>query len=356
MVPLAVTLVANGVAAASQSERGPLAIRSSWRSSMRLIGVFNPLRGSTFFKGSAPNTLRGDDMLGDSENMAFLLRWHARDGCTTVFTIGPKRANRVRPPQTARRGRTGRNVARRAHATGRAFDPQDAAAAAPPSHAMGQTLSTPRITPQDRAVFQLKQQRDKLRQHQTKLAAVVERHTALARRALAQGHPERARFYLRAKQHQQSTIAKTYAQLDTLEQLIGTIEFKLIEKDVLEGLRQGNAVLRELNREMSVERIEAVLDDLEEERVKVEEALEVLGRGLTRGEENEVEEEMARLAAEALPQTPQAAVQAPQAAAPAAADLPRVPPLPMAPTGELEDAEEETSREEAAREEAPVAA
>ncbi|KAL7666511.1 Charged multivesicular body protein 6 [[Candida] zeylanoides] len=226
---------------------------------------------------------------------------------------------------------------------------------------MGQTSSTPRITPQDRAVFQLKQQRDKLRQHQTKLAAVVERHTALARRALAQGHPERARFYLRAKQHQQSTIAKTYAQLDTLEQLIGTIEFKSIEKDVLEGLRQGNAVLRELNREMSVERIEAVLDDLEEERVKVEEASEVLGRGLTRGEENEVEEEMARLAAEASPQTPQAAVQAPQAAAPAAADLPRVPPLPMAPTGELEDAEEETSREEAAREkaareEAPVAA
>lgn len=162
---------------------------------------------------------------------------------------------------------------------------------------MGQQPSTPKITAQDKAIFQLKQQRDKLKQYQKRLTNVIERQSELAKVAIRNRQPDRAKFYLRSKKQQESTISKTYDQLDNLEGLIGTIEFKLIEKDVLYGLQQGNSVLTKLNNEMSVDKIEKVLDDLEDERIKVDEVSDALGMGskLSNNEETEVDEEFERL-------------------------------------------------------------
>lgn len=165
---------------------------------------------------------------------------------------------------------------------------------------MGQQTSAPKITLQDKAIFQLKQQRDKLKQYQQKLSIIIERQNNLAREAIAKKDAARAKVYLRSKKQQQTTITKTYDQLDNLETLIGTIEFKLIEKDVMYGLAQGNEVLKTLNSEMSVDKIDKVLDDLEDERLKVDEVLDMLGMGsgLNNSEEHEVDEEFAKLEAE----------------------------------------------------------
>lgn len=160
---------------------------------------------------------------------------------------------------------------------------------------MGQQLSQPKITAQDKAIFQLKRQRDNLKQYQRKLNVVIDRQTALAKQALKDGKPEKARLYLRLKKQQQSVINTTYDQLGNLENLIGTIEFKLIEKDVIYGLSQGNEVLKKLNSEMSVEKIDKVLDDFEDERVKVDEVSDMLGSGLSNLQETEVDEELERL-------------------------------------------------------------
>lgn len=159
---------------------------------------------------------------------------------------------------------------------------------------MGQSSSAPTITPQDRAMFQMKQQRDKIKQYQKRINITMNRQTILAQQALANGDRDRAKFYLRSKKHQQSTISKTYEQLDNLEMLIGTIEFKLIEKDVIYGLSQGNKVLESLNGEMSVDKIDKVMDDLEEERIKVDEVSGALS-GLSNRDEDEVDEELERL-------------------------------------------------------------
>lgn len=165
---------------------------------------------------------------------------------------------------------------------------------------MGQQTSTPKITLQDRAIFQLKQQRDKLKQYQRKLNTIIERQNKLAKEAIVKKDNARAKVYLRSKKQQQTTITKTYEQLDNLETLIGTIEFKLIEKDVMYGLERGNEVLKTLNSEMSVDKIDKVLDGLEDERLKVDEVLDMLGMGsgLSNGEEHEVDEELANLEAE----------------------------------------------------------
>ncbi|OBA23280.1 hypothetical protein METBIDRAFT_14427, partial [Metschnikowia bicuspidata var. bicuspidata NRRL YB-4993] len=160
---------------------------------------------------------------------------------------------------------------------------------------MGNQPSQPKITAQEKAIFQLKRQRDNLKQYLKRINVVIERQTALAKQAVQDGNMDKAKIYLRLKKHQQSLINSTYDQLETLENLIGTIEFKLIEKDVLYGLSQGNEVLKKLNSEMSVDKIDRVMDDLEEERVKVDEVMDILGLGLTNAEEHEVDDELEAL-------------------------------------------------------------
>lgn len=162
---------------------------------------------------------------------------------------------------------------------------------------MGNTPSAPKITAQDRAIFQLKQQRDKLKDYQKRLTFVIEKQTNLAREAVKNGQNDKAKFYLRLKKQQETTIVKTCEQLDNLEGLIGTIEFKLIEKDVIYGLEQGNLVLKKLNNEMKIDKIDKILDDLEEERIKVDEVSDALGMGsgLSKLEEFEVDEEFEKL-------------------------------------------------------------
>ncbi|EGW33467.1 uncharacterized protein SPAPADRAFT_60818 [Spathaspora passalidarum NRRL Y-27907] len=201
---------------------------------------------------------------------------------------------------------------------------------------MGQSTSAPKITAQDRAIFKLKEQRDSIKQYQRKLSRVVDRQSELARQAVKNKQPDRAKFYLRSKKQQESVIAKTFDQLDNLENLIGTIEFKLIEKDVIYGLQEGNKVLTKLNNEMSVERIDKVLDQLEDERIKVDEISDALGMGsgLNKLEETEVDEELAKLNEEIngpevvkLPDTPNTQI------------------LPKAPTNKIEDKVEEVKEE-----------
>ncbi|CAH6721427.1 vacuolar protein sorting-associated protein 20 [[Candida] jaroonii] len=161
---------------------------------------------------------------------------------------------------------------------------------------MGQGPSTPKITAQDRAIFQMKQQRDKLKQYQKRINTTIQRQNDLAKEAIKKGETDRAKFYLRSKKHQQSVITKTYDQLDNLENLIGTIEFKLIEKDVIYGLTEGNKVLNKLNTEMSVDKIDKILDDLEDHKLRVDEVSDLLGAGnLSNNEEFEVDEELEKL-------------------------------------------------------------
>lgn len=206
---------------------------------------------------------------------------------------------------------------------------------------MGQSPSAPKITAQDRAIYQLKQQRDKLKQYQRKLDHVIARQTELARDALKRNQPERAKVYLRSKKQQESTIAKTYEQLGNLEHLIGTIEFKLIEKDVVQGLTIGSDVLKRLNTEMSVERIDKLLDTVDEENMKAAEILDMLGMtglSLSNGEENEVDEELRRLEAETgiAPKLPEAPSD----------DIKEQPRLPDAPTQPVQETEEEREEQE----------
>lgn len=165
---------------------------------------------------------------------------------------------------------------------------------------MGQSDSKPlkpQVTAHDKAVLQLKLQRDKLSQSKKRIALVVDKETEIAKACLRQQPPNktRAKLALRKKKRQQSLLEQLESQSDTLEKLIDTIEFKLIEKDVLFGLQRGNEVLKEINKELSIEKVDKIMDETIEGVKYQEEISERLGELLSNGEELEVDEELEAL-------------------------------------------------------------
>lgn len=113
----------------------------------------------------------------------------------------------------------------------------------------------------------MKNQRDKLRQYQKRMAVLTEREKDIARECLAKGDTGRAKLALRRKKYQEGLIQKTDAQLAQLEQLTSDVEFALVQKDVLFGLQQGTAVLKEIHREMGgIENVEKLLGENAEAR------------------------------------------------------------------------------------------
>ncbi|CRG85240.1 Charged multivesicular body protein 6 [Talaromyces islandicus] len=177
---------------------------------------------------------------------------------------------------------------------------------------MGNTNSSHKISGQDRAILDLKIQRDKLHQYQKRIAVLTDRETAVAKECLARNDRNRALLALRRKKYQESLLAKTDAQLAQLEQLVSQVEFALVQKDILYGLQQGTQVLQAINKEMGgLAAVEKLMGESEEARAYQEEVSQMLAGQMSNEDEDEVEDELEALQREVegpvvLPNAPEA--------------------------------------------------
>ncbi|KAL9044009.1 MAG: hypothetical protein Q9214_002822 [Letrouitia sp. 1 TL-2023] len=161
---------------------------------------------------------------------------------------------------------------------------------------MGNTASSPKISAQDRAILDMKIQRDKLHQYQKRITTITARETEIAKECLARGDKSKALLALRRKKFQESLLAKTDAQLATLEQLTSNVEFALVQKDVMYGLQQGTAVLKQINAEMGgIEHVEKLMGESEDAKAYQREISEMLGGQMSNQDEDEVEDELEAL-------------------------------------------------------------
>ena len=111
----------------------------------------------------------------------------------------------------------------------------------------------------------MKVQRDKLQQYQKRIKIVTDRETEVARECLRLGHKDKALLALRRKKYQESLLTKTDQQLAQLQALTSDVEFALVQKDVVFGLQQGTAVLKEIQKEMGgLEKVELIMSETEE--------------------------------------------------------------------------------------------
>ena len=159
--------------------------------------------------------------------------------------------------------------------------------------------STSRITEQDKAILSLKKTRDDLIKYQRKIEGHLEKDRELATKLLKEGKKDRAKLLLRKKKYHESLLARTDGQLNNLETLVHDLEFSQVEKQVLDGLKNGNEALKKANEMFSIEEIEQIMDDTAEAAEKQREIEAILSGQLTEDEEDDVLKELDELIGDA---------------------------------------------------------
>lgn len=74
----------------------------------------------------------------------------------------------------------------------------------------------------------------------------------------------KAKLLLKKKKFYENNIHNTDQQLDNLDQLVTSLEFKQIESQVFSSMKVGNECLKKLNEMMSLDEIEDLMDDTRE--------------------------------------------------------------------------------------------
>ena len=130
------------------------------------------------------------------------------------------------------------------------------------------------------------------------MTGVVEKEKETARELLKSGQKDKALLVMKKKKRQEQLLAQCEAQLDNVSQMIDSVEFAQMEKDVFDKLKSGNEVLTALNKEMSVEKVEALMSETEEALAAQREIEEALAGYLTTEDDADIVEELAALDAE----------------------------------------------------------
>ncbi|XP_043860369.1 charged multivesicular body protein 6 [Dromiciops gliroides] len=163
-----------------------------------------------------------------------------------------------------------------------------------------------RITEQDKAILQLKQQRDKLKQYQKRITQQLERERQFARQLLRDGKKERAKLLLKKKRYREQLLDKTENQITNLETMVQNIEFTQIEMKVIEGLKFGNECLNKMHQVMSLEEVERIMDETRDAVEYQKQIDDLLAGSFTQEDEDAILEELEAITQEQveLPEVP----------------------------------------------------
>lgn len=172
------------------------------------------------------------------------------------------------------------------------------------------------ISDADRAVLDLKNARDRLRRYQAKLDSESATLTQQARQLLRAGKRDRALLTIKFRRFREEKINEIDRQLLTVESMVNSIEWQEEQATVVASLRSGTDALNALNKAISVESVEALLEETREALEKEQEISALLAQApvLSRDQEDEIDEELAQLedapnaAALALPIAPVAKI------------------------------------------------
>lgn len=143
-----------------------------------------------------------------------------------------------------------------------------------------------RVTEQDRAVLRLKSQRDELKRNARRVEANLERERQLAKQLIAKGQTDRAKLMLKKKRCQEQLLRRTEEILDNIETMTYSLEFSQLEMKVLDGLKEGNAALKQMHELVTVSDVERIMMETEE---GIEKQKEI--DGLLSGQLSDLDEE-----------------------------------------------------------------
>jgi len=139
--------------------------------------------------------------------------------------------------------------------------------APPPADPSSSSSSRPAasvINDRDRAILQLKVQKDRLHKYTVKIQLVIQREIEVAKELLAKGKKQNAILALKRKRYQEQLLTRTEGEMLNLESLVQSIEFASMQSEVFQALKQGNEVLTLLNEQTSLTDVERLMEDTHE--------------------------------------------------------------------------------------------
>ncbi|KNC53159.1 SNF7 family protein [Thecamonas trahens ATCC 50062] len=148
------------------------------------------------------------------------------------------------------------------------------------------------ITAHDRAVLDLKNQRDKLGRQKKKMAANMDRLQGMAMELVRSKQKTKALLVLKKKKVIVSNMEKIESMLDNVQELVDSLEFAARQAEVFDSLRTGADALKDINAQMDIDEVERIMDDTQEAIEYQNELSNALAGILQPGEEEDLEAEL----------------------------------------------------------------
>jgi charged multivesicular body protein 6 len=160
--------------------------------------------------------------------------------------------------------------------------------------------SASQISAHDKAVYEVKVQRDRLQKYAAQLNKLIDQETTEAQRLLALGLKPRALQLLRRRKYQTNSLRLCEQQMLNLEQLVQSLEFAKIQERVFAALKQGSTALQSIQRMTSVDEVDALMSDTQEAVQQREEADQRLSQHLSSVDDQEIANELQLLEAQIM--------------------------------------------------------
>jgi len=149
------------------------------------------------------------------------------------------------------------------------------------------------IDDKDKAILELKRQRDRLKKYRESMEQVIGRETQIAKQLLKAGRKKQALLALKKKKYQETLFAKTDGQLSNIETMVMEIQNAVMNAEVFKALEQGKNALQRINDEMKIEDVEKLMEESAEAIAYQEEVSNALAGKLTADDDADVEKELA---------------------------------------------------------------
>lgn len=198
------------------------------------------------------------------------------------------------------------------------------------------TKAKPEVNEKDKATLQLKVARDNLIKQKRKLDAQLEKQTALVKECLRAKKKDRALLLLKRKKLFEKQYEVASGELENVKTLLSEMEFATIQQQVMKSLSNGNNVLKEMERQLSLEDAQRIMDETAEGMAYAEELADIVAGNLSQEDDQDIENELMALAEEASPHdvaTDPAVSDPTTTGVPDMPQVPKVPDMPEIPAG-----------------------
>mmetsp|Transcript_36087 Transcript_36087/g.60822 ORF Transcript_36087/g.60822 Transcript_36087/m.60822 type:complete len:255 (-) Transcript_36087:13-777(-) len=163
-----------------------------------------------------------------------------------------------------------------------------------------ETPGASKVTEVDRAILDLKVQKRKLTEYQKRVESSAQQAEARAKEYVASKNRARALTELRKKKYMDQTVQRVDDQLLRLEEMVLNIQQSVQTAQVVDRLKQGALALKEVQKGLRVEEVDALMDATSEAHSNLQQVNELLSQGLTAEDDVATEAELAMLESQML--------------------------------------------------------